>query len=102
MKRQEEVYEKLESEFQAFCEEDAHSRRERLPRIEHLISEAKFLNQHVYLSEKCAGFLSHCRQMSRLRQPRSYDDSSCASFARGDLWGIKWILVEGGPNGDGI
>jgi len=97
MSTQTEVYEKLEAEFDDFRGESARFRKQRIPRIEQLIWEAKFLNDHVYLSEKCTGFLGHCKEMARLRQPRHYEESQCICFALGDLSGIEWILVEGGP-----
>ena len=97
MSKESEVYEKMESEFDTFMSESASFRKQRLLRIEHLVSEAKHLNQHAYLSEKCTGLLKCCREMSRLRQPHDYDEDQCISFALGDLSGIKWILVDGGP-----
>lgn len=96
--REAEVFANLESEFQKFRDEYALARRERLPRIEHLIYQVTMMNQDGYLAGKCTSFLDCCKEMSRLRQPRSYDESQCISFALGDLSGIRWVLIEGGPN----
>ncbi len=90
------IYENLEQQFALFQEEFAQARRDRLPHIEYLLSQAKLINSYAYLSEKCTGLLGCCKDMARLRQPTSYDESETVCFALADLNGIRYVLVEGG------
>lgn len=81
----------------AFAEFRSLPRSERkayLPKIEHLVYRVEMASNDGYISEKCAGLISACNNMARLRQPKTYNELSEISWALGCISVIQDILSK--------
>ena len=88
----------LKDEFSTFREAYPSQRKQRLSHLEYLCSQARSAEHSAYLGGKCTAFLECCRQMARLRQPRTYDESQVVSHALGDLNMIETLLLASGSD----
>lgn len=83
--------------FKEFLAAPRKDRRTYLPKIEHIISVIEQHNNDAYLSEKCAGLIHACKNLSRLLQPKTYDESREISAALGFISKILDVY-RGSPN----
>lgn len=87
-----ELVDKLEAKFEEFKISSGEGRKEIYKSLSTLCGIVASQYYNGYLSEKCAGFLDSCKEMSKIRHSLEYDETRYISFAISDLRIIKRLL----------